>query len=182
MKVVLIGHRGSQMVVPISKFLTGKYLGWRFDVRYVNFTGDINHWSAFLRGYLSALKDKYIIFSLDDYLLSDFIDMEVYENALRELSNINCIKLCHSTEQEHIEYSVTTQYSIWDRGTLINTLGCANTPWEFEIYGSRMFKNISIHRPCLKYHTNSALSARWEGIRLDGLKDEDIKYIKEHYL
>jgi hypothetical protein len=34
----------------------------------------------------------------------------------------------------------------------------------------------------MKYFANSAISARWEGVCLKGLKQEDIDYIKQNDL
>ena len=38
---------------------------------------------------------------------------------------------------------------------------------------------LSLHYPCLPYYTNSSISSRWEGIRYNGLKQEDINMIIE---
>jgi hypothetical protein len=91
--------------------------------------------------------------------------------------DVVCAKLCECTEQENLEYPVTTQYCIWDREYLMWLLEQVNTPWEFEIHGSRIFNKKMIHRPCLKYFTNSSISSRWEGVRLDGLSEEDKNFI-----
>lgn len=186
MRVILAGYPRSQCIVKASKYLTGKYLDWWFDVRYINYAGAINGWATFLTGYLTAVKDEYIIFALDDYLISSIMDVEKYRAALAQMGGeVACVKLCHSTPEEHEEYPVTTQYTIWDRAYLIDLISHVNTPWQFEIDGSILFKRSNkkaLHIPCLDYFTNSSISARWEGIRLDGLKDEDIDYIKQNLL
>jgi len=186
MKVILIGYPGSQCIVPASKYLTNKYIP--FEVEYINYKGDINKWSSFLAGYLTAQTDENIIFALDDYLVADYLDAttvwDLHDQMIIDES-VACIKLCHSTPEEHAEYPVTTQYCIWDRKYLIWLLEQVNTPWEFEIKGSAIFKQGNkkvLHRPCLDYFTNSSISSRWEGVRLDGLKDEDINYIKSNGL
>ena len=186
MKVILVGYPGSQCIVPASKYLTEKYLQLRdektnesfFDFIYLNYEGEINGWSNYLIEYLSKLEDHTVIFALDDYLISDDMDSMGFSGALQELvGDVVCVKLCESTEQEHKEYPVTTQYTIWDRAYLISLLKKINTPWEFEIHGSRMFDKKVLHRPCIKYFTNSAISGRWEGINLSGLKQVDIDYM-----
>ena len=182
-----MGYPGSQCIVKASKYLTDKYLGWGFDIRYVNYTGEINGWANFLSGYLTAIKDKHIIFALDDYLIASLMDIEKYHwAALPGIgAEIVSVKLCHSTPEEHEEYPVTTQYTIWDRKYLIDLLSHVYTPWQFEIDGSIYFKRgnkKTLHVPCLEYFTNSSISSRWEGIRLDGLKEEDINYIKANLL
>lgn len=177
MKCLLIGYSGSQRIVPASKFLTDKYLP--FNCTYINYKGDVNKWSTFLAGYLTALTNKHIIFALDDYLISDAIDMEAFNSGKLYLSDeVVCVKLCECTPQEHAEYPVTTQYTIWDREYLIELLGKVENPWQFEIFGSRLFDKKVHHQPCIKYFTNSSISSRWEGVRLEGLKEDDITELK----
>jgi hypothetical protein len=186
--IILIGYPGSQRIVPASKYLTSKYLPG-FNITYLNYQGPIGGWASYIIGFLRYLTDEYVIFSLDDYLIAGPIDMEVYERATSELGgDVACVKLCESTEQEHAEYPVTTQYCIWNREYLIRLLANnagsihCNTPWEFEINGSRIFDKQVLLRTCIPYFTNSSLSGRWEGVRLDGLNDEDINHIKSHGL
>lgn len=181
MKIILIGYPGSQCIVPASKYLTSKYLSG-FEIIYLNYTGEIKRWADYVAEYLKTIPDENIIFALDDYLIADYIDMVKFNAALVELefSKVDCIKLCHSTPQEHYEYPVTTQYTIWKKASLIEILDHVYTPWQFETDGSILFKRKQkqvSHRPCLKYFTNSSISGRWEGIRYDGLKQEDIDAI-----
>jgi len=191
MKIILIGYPGSQQIVPASKYLTGKYLSGKFvpdfDIIYLNYEGPIKGWAHYMSDYLSTIYDKHIIFSLDDYLISG-IDISQYrlaETYIRYHSDIKCIKLCYSTPEEHIEYPCTTQYTIWDRDYLIyllvQTQSPIRTPWEFEILGSQVMKK-SMQVSCIEYFTNSSLSAKWEGVNLTGLKEEDINYLKENNL
>jgi len=182
MKIILIGHPSSQQIVPASKYLTSKYLP-EFDIKYLNYEGPIEGWAKYLAKYLSTINDKHIIFALDDYLISGPINKMQYELAetyIKSRVRIACIKLCHSTFDEHDEYPVTTQYCIWDRDFLIWLLvqNEINTPWEFEINGSKEFKKTkyeSINIPCIEYDTHSCLSSRWEGVKLDGLNPKDIE-------
>lgn len=186
MKIVLVGYSGSQKIVPISKYLTTKYLPkWEFDVIYLNHRGDVRQWTKEMAIFLSYLTDEYIIFALDDYLMADHVDMKIYSAALRELGgDVVGIKLCENTEDELKEYPITTQYTIWNREYLISLLNAPyiDTPWEFEMECSRYFDKTILLRTCFYYPTSSSISSRWEGVRLDGLKEEDIKYIKDHGL
>lgn len=184
-KVILVGHRDSQKIVPASKFLVDKYIPM-FDVTYLNYQGGINQWSNYLAGYLRYLTDERVILALDDYFLSDYIDIEAYQKAEDETDqDVMCIKLCASTPEEHEEYPCTTQYSIWNREFLIWILEQTHGPWDFERNGSKLFKASgmkSIHRPCLEYNVHSGLSSRWEGLNLEGLKEEDLNYLKANGL
>jgi hypothetical protein len=183
MKVILIGYPGSQKAARMAKWLNGKYLSDDFEYTYLNYTGPIEGWSKYLIGYLSYLQDERIVFALDDYLVCE--EMKHYEffKAENEMVAVGAVvvKLCHASIEENEEYPVTTQYCLWDRKYLIWLLEQVNTPWEFEIRGSKLFNSTILHRPCIKYFTNSSVSGRWEGIRLDGLCNEDIAYIKEKF-
>jgi hypothetical protein len=177
-KTILIGYPGSQCIVKASKFLTDKYLPSYFDIYYKNYEGPIEEWAEYVKSLLRGAPDDKVIFSLDDYLIADHIDIAKYHAAEHELTgDVVCVKLCQSTEQEHRDYPVTTQYCIWDREYLFNLLGKVRTPWEFEIKGSRIFDKQVLLRPCLNYHTNSSISARWQGINFEGLKPDDIKIL-----
>lgn len=187
-KCILIGYPGSQRIVPASKYLTEKYLP-EFDTIYLNYQGPIEGWASYVLNFLRYLTDETVIFALDDYLIASPIHSGQFEKAKLDLcGDVVCVKLCMSTDQEHEEYPVTTQYCLWNREFLIRLLLCVQTPWQFEIGGSKIFNGgspltqgkKSIVRTCINYFTNSSLSGRWEGVRLDGLIEEDIKFIKDN--
>lgn len=187
-KVILVGHPGSQHIVPASKYLTNKYLPG-FDIRYLNHVGPKENWSKFLAAYFRQLKDDLVIFALDDYLLSGPIDNKMYHQALKEFGdrNVVSVKLCESTMHEHFEYPVTTQYMLWNRIFLINLLDKTKDPWHFEMTGSSLFREIGRDSilpfsPVLKYDVHSCLSVRWAGINFNGVKKEDLDYIKNNKL
>jgi len=181
MKIILIGHPGSQKIVPASKYLTKKYLP-QFDTIYLNYKGGINGWGAYIADFLRYLTDDKVIFALDDYLISGPIDEKVYKEADEGIGGaLVCAKLCECSEQEQEEYPCTTQYSIWYREYLISLLLQTYTPWRFEMEGSKIMKMAgaqSISMPCIPYFTNSSLSSRWEGVKLAGLNQEDGFYVK----
>ena len=190
MKVILIGYPGSQFLVPASKYLAQKYLPG-FDLHYLNWTGEKDSWSGFVAGYLTGLQDEFVIFALDDYLISDFIDLSLYQEALLQFEKdkkLGCAKLCETTIQEHCDYPVTTQYCIWRREALISLLSKTKDPWHFEMTGSALWRempwqSVCASNPILKYDVHSALSSRWPGeIKWDGIKEEDIEYIKNNNL
>lgn len=161
-----------------------------FDIIYLNYSGEINGWARYLIGFLSYLTDEYIVFALDDYLVTDYINRSQFDAALKEMGGnpgdeVVCIKLCNCSDEENEEYPITTQYCIWSRTYLIWLLSKVMTPWEFEINGSYIFKQYSrhdhvLHRPCLDYFTNSSISSRWEGVRFDGLREEDLVFLKSN--
>lgn len=180
MKVILVGYPGSQFLVPASKYLTTKYLP-NMDIRYLNYEGPKEQWSQFVRDYLVELRDKHVIFSLDDYLISEPLNNLIYQDALHHFhQHVVAVKLFRCTRQEHDEYPVTTQYTIWDRKYLVELLSRTTTPWDFEIRGSQIMnfgKEQSYYslNVALEYNTSSALSSRWEGVRWDGVSKEDLE-------
>jgi hypothetical protein len=176
-KIILVGYPGSQHIVKASKYLVNKYLP-QFEVVYLNYDGPINGWSSFCADYLEMLPDEKVIFSLDDYFIAGVNKAEL-DIALTEG---DCVKLCVTTDQEHLEYPVTTQYTIWNRKLLISILRQTTSPWDFEMSGGRFINFVPKVRTCLDYDVHTALSKRWEGIKIDGLKYEDINYIINHKL
>lgn len=180
MKIILVGHPGSQQIVPVSKYLTSKYLPM-FEPTFLNYVGDITGWAAYVAGFLKYFQDENIAFALDDYLISGDVDESILTAAVAALhqTDVVGVKLCHSTSEEHEEYPVTTQYTIWDRLCLIELLSKVKTPWEFELDGSARHKRTQakvLHMPCIPYNTSSALSGRWEGVSLAGLNQQDHFY------
>lgn len=191
-QVVLVGYPGSQKIARASKYLTAKYMPM-FNPIYLNYQDGINGWAEYVANFLKYLTEPWVIFALDDYLISNLIDINEFKGALYQIryeDNTVCVKLCETTIEEHEEYPVTTQYCIWNRQYLIWILEQVHTPWQFEILGSQLFKNQdrkiklpekkSVVRTCLRYDTHSALSGRWKGVNLNGLLYEDVKYLKDN--
>ena len=182
MKVILSGYQDSKQILAASSYLIKKYLKG-FDVYFLNYgkydgklyTGTyvslmdeqerIGHWTRDKRDYLETLDDKYIIFGLDDYLLSKPIDKKLYNSI--DLTLVDCVKLCSEANLSKT-YSCTTQYTIWRRSLLLEIMEKVATPWQFEDYGSQilngMFKTI-ILVPCIAYPSSSCLSSKWEGVK-----------------
>ena len=188
MKVILVGYPGSQHIVPASKYLANKYLPG-FDLHYLNWMGDKDGWSNFIGSYLAHFDDEFVIFALDDYLLTAPLNMQVYNYALEVLKNdsgIVAAKLFECTPEEHKEYPVTTQYTIWRRDKLVELMTLTESPWNFEMTGSDIFikkgwKSLHLY-PALKYNTSSSLSGRWEGTDWKGVNEEDLEYIKNNLI
>lgn len=188
MKCILVGYPGSQRIIPANKYLTAKYLP-TFETIYLNYKGEIDSWANYVAIFLESLTDDLVIFALDDYLVCGILDKHNYYKAeaiIGTNSDYGCAKLCYCTPEENEEYPVTTQYSLWNREYLIRLLHRVTTPWSFEIDGSSIFKIVDgrrlLHSPCIPYFTNSSMSSRWKGVKLDGLKEEDITYILSHGL
>jgi hypothetical protein len=176
MKTILLGYPGSRTIRNASTYLFEKYMPKEFEAVWLEYDGEIGGWSAFIADYLRGLPDRRVMFSLDDYLISGEPDMDGYRNIT---GRADVIKLCFASPDENKEYPVTTQYTEWDREMLIGLLEKTTTPWSFEIDGSRVFNGSTLFANVIPYYTNSSLSSRWEGVRLDGLMEEDIKQIQQ---
>jgi hypothetical protein len=225
MKLILSGYEGSKKIVRASSFLVAKYLGYNpaspvkgvdFDTYWLTYGDPVEGvkpgtyvslaqsqsssgaWAEDLRRYLLPLNDVFIVFALDDYLLSDWMDWTRYyalADRLMRDKNTVCARLCtsdfykpseiYSQVGEFIqlsdkaEYSATTQYCLWRREYLIELLSQVSTPWEFEIQGSRLlnasgYKVIGSRPPPLAYPDSSALSKRWDGVNVQGVKEEEV--------
>jgi hypothetical protein len=219
MKILLSGYEGSKFLLPASSYLINKYLGADFDVRFLNYgkyTGKLfcgryeqlapeqvngaKDWAKDISAYLAKLEDEFIIFGLDDYLISaplNIINYCLMLDLIEESKRIVCARLCISNFYkvneysqydddviiltELAQYSATTQYCIWRRDFLIELLSKVNTPWEFEIEGSKYLnqsgkKVIGLGvNPPMVYPDCSALSSKWQGVRLCDNPKEDVE-------
>ena len=173
MQAVVVGYPDSQSILPLTKYLVFKYMpGISFT--FLNYEGQINGWSNFIANYMETLEDEKVIFALDDYLIGEPMDMEAFNKALMLPTPV---KLCECSEEEQIEYPVTTQYTIWDRKELISILRQTTTPCDFEVNGSKIIGGETAVCKCLEYDVHSALSARWVGVRINNIKQEDLNEI-----
>lgn len=186
MDIILIGHPGSQHIVPASKYLTDKYLK-DFNVTFLNWDGPLHDWSQFVKAHVERTEGSQVILALDDYLVSGF-HRDVYDELSKELKDRTvCVKLLATTPEEHEGYPVTTQYTLWDKEFLLSLLGHTSDPWNFEINGSNIFWqfNVKAHftqRTAIEYDPHSCLSARWKGINWNGVKPDDMEYIINNHL
>ena len=203
MKVFLVGHRGSKKILKASSFLARKYLPKDFEINYLNFgkydlknlngcnyikmgnfrKGGLESWSSYILNILKDIKDEYIIFSLDDYLLSKDLNIKNFNYLLENLKqNIKYIsaELSISPEekydQNNIEnqiyiypdnysFSVNTQWRIWKREFLLEVLKETTHPWSFEIDGSKYlndsnYSSITHSLSVLNYPEISSISNR----------------------
>lgn len=220
MNIVLAGHEGSKKILAASSALIDKYVPQEFDIHFLNFgaydgtlirgeyvqldtvqQGGASQWSAYIARYLESLPDKFIVFALDDYLMSGEVNLAIYHHILNHMENrkVICGRLCGSSFypagqrrmlckdvfalKHTVEYSATTQYCIWRRKELIELLKATTDPWDFEINGSKMlnqskYKVVATEDPAFHYPESSSLSTRWgEKIKMVENKTKDIKWL-----
>lgn len=232
MRIFLIGHPGSKKILKASSYLAKKYLPESFEINYLNYGNfndsnlngsnyikmgnfrykGIKSWSSSLFNILSNVSDEYIIFSLDDYLLSKKLNLDNFNFLLKKLNTNEkyiSAELSISPEEKYsnqyspsdiyiykdtYSFTVNTQWRIWKREFLLEIFSRTTHPWSFEIEGSKFlnnseFKSISYCSSVLNYPEISALSKRNKNkISVLGNQDQDIKdlidlgYLKERDL
>lgn len=203
MKIILAGHEESKKILPASSWLLNKYAKG-FDIKFLNygdydgelFTGEyikldeeqkggVKSWAKYIKDYLRTLcrtyKDHHIIFALDDFFINDTME-DVYLDKQLGLCNLS-----KEWDPNNKEYSCTAQYTIWNIQLLMNILGRVETPWEFELEGSKYLNDnneIPLHKPVMSYSGESALSSRHPGkVSVKGLKKDDVEeLISKGYL
>lgn len=86
--------------------------------------------------------------------------------------------------KKHINYQLVLQPGIWNRKYLSLMLANSSTPWSFEIDNSRLAnndtfwyniacsKNLEYKKCIMCYCCHSALSSKWKGTCILGLKNE----------
>jgi len=185
----------------------GEYDGLLFSGEFVSLADkqeNVATWARDIRNYLATLSDPHVIFGLDDYLVSGPIDLQGYYDLLDRVNgNTVCARLCrsdfyqpheHEREGEFVkltpkaEYSVTTQYSIWQTQALMEILAQVKTPWSFETDGSWALNHsgkqtIGRLQAVVPYPEQSALSNRWPGkVNVRGNPLEDVEALVERGL
>jgi len=162
LKIILSGYPGSKKIIPLSSYLLTKYTKNYFDIHFLNYgsyNGEIfncnyvelskyqrkiGDWGSDILNYLKKLDDKYIIFSLDDFLISTWIDIDFLDNFLHTtLKNIDFLNIklgilpvlirpkdCMLTNTSKdllklkydASYKLSTQYTIWNRSKLVKLI------------------------------------------------------------
>lgn len=218
MKILLAGHEYSKRIIPASSYLIAKYLDFGFDVRFLNFgtyngaifsgifesmapqqDGEATNWGLYISDYLKKLTDEFVIFTLDDYFIYDYLKMDIYTAILfkmKDNKNVVCGRLCASefyiasgnyymdgdfiVPTSNSWYTATAQYCIWRRDYLIELLLAFPNPWKFEVEGSFVLNRqgklvIGTNTPALLYGESSCLSKKWpDKIKTGQMKDKDL--------
>ena len=112
-------------------------------------------WSERLYRTLEAIDTKYIIFSLEDIFLLDYVKQKKIDKCIEWMENDDSIAECRlygtdasglqKTDKydgfyiagEDVGYRVDCQAAIWDKKVLMSLIDMSETPWQFE-------KNASI--------------------------------------
>lgn len=160
--------------------------------------GGCKNWASTIRKYFETLDDKYVIFSLDDFLITEPMNIEQFQLDMKKVKEYDIKRYAlgdatcpyYSLSKwdtflkfdQNSEYRLSCQVSVWDREFLIRYLKDNWNPWDFEIIGARESKKedcILVYNPSpiLTYMENGALSRRYGGkINIKGMNAEDISY------
>jgi hypothetical protein len=163
MKLLIASHSNAYDLWHITDYFLKKYkfdipiyLGANGDSKeefvpdnwyYINKGEDIT-FSKSLISYLDELDDKYIILMLDDFMIRDYVDLELINKAFEFINENNGVYLRLVPNpagdikidknfslidvKAKVPYITSLQMTIWDREFLIKLLDYNFSPWEFE--------------------------------------------------
>ena len=136
------------------------YEAKNLDVEVIK-TGYDQSWSSRLYKTLSQINSKYVIFSLEDFFLQDFVKNDEILKCIDWMDknpNIAVCRLAVSSlsklkkqwkdssfriAESDIRYRLDTQFAVWDRECLMSFIDLSEDPWQFEEKGSLRIKETS---------------------------------------
>ncbi len=116
-------------------------------------------WSERLYRTLEKIDTKYIVFSLEDFFLLDYVKQDRIDecyNWMEENPDIAVCRLFSSNNSNlkqtekykdfciadnTIGYRLETQVALWNRETLMSFIDLSEDPWQFESRGTERIKN-----------------------------------------
>ncbi len=123
------------------------------DITILNCEGE-KTWSERLYDSLSRIDTKYVLFTLEDFFLLDYVDQTKLDECIElmeEDSSIALSRIYLSNEkllkkqwkntsmyicEKHIKWRMDAQAAIWNREELMNFLDMSESPWAFETQGT----------------------------------------------
>jgi len=124
--------------------------------------GGSSNWTRYIHEYIKNIDEDVVIFSIDDYLLTDTPNFEMLNlahNIISNSSNVGRFDLTfdgqieggtvkvleasgHEVRIKHpnSDYRISTQPSIWKKQLLLKILNNNWSPWEFELKGTQMVR------------------------------------------
>ncbi len=178
MRVFLVTSSATFHIIPTSLQQWNRYTP--FHIYWLNVRDTpLDQWSTKIHELLSKKlnpsEDK-IIFGLDDYLVIDHFNKEIFDEVNKitfdryELGwgalNKKPSTVLKVYDGWHIsqfnkdaEYLASCQISVWDVKTLLFILKRCKSPWDFEIRGSEIFRKI---RDFKVLGTSGKFALRWQ--------------------
>lgn len=117
--------------------------------------GDDCTWSERFYKTLEKIESKYVVFSLEDFFLLDYVKQEMIEKCVRWMEEDSSIAECrlHGSEYEGLvesekyapfrfagddtPYRLDTQVALWNREALMSFIDRTENPWQFEGTGTK---------------------------------------------
>lgn len=149
-------HPNDIYLITENKTYTHEGLKIRCQNIGCNFT-----WSERLYHCLKEIPSKYIIFSLEDFFLLDYVKSKELEKCyewMEENSDIAVCRLAVSNEKGLIKtqqyenfyiaggditFRLDTQFALWNKEALLSFLDLSENPWQFEEFGTKRIKDTN---------------------------------------
>lgn len=144
---------------PFSIYLASNFKNWKSQSISTFPVGEDVSWGKNLFVLLDKIDEEFIILFLDDFLINQPVDThEVIQMVhFAQNENLDCLRLRPSPKpSKQIDglinigeilpgeaYRVSTQVSIWKKSFLMDICSQYNTPWEFEILGTKHVDRIN---------------------------------------
>ena len=193
MKWFILYSDSDRHIVPVQKYLFRKYAP---DVRTVWIDladNPLENWCAKVAEQIRDNRPtESIVVMLADHLLRSRIirsismpeRLERLELGRRTRNHNSCTNGDWQimTYSEETPYKVSCQPSIWRTDALLRELDRVDgTPWDFENKG--YCQAGIVKEPIIDVADESALSKKWQGVNLRGMKAEDVEeIIKRKYI
>lgn len=156
---------------PFKIYLASNHLNF-VNNRVTNIHSEtVSDWSSETKLILQQVKEKYVLLILDDYFIYKPVDMQVLSDSIRVMKKrdaiflkLGCFPASHRSlwmydiiaETPFIgiirnwqEYRINLQLGIWNKELLYSLLKMGETPWQFEINGSKRSNEVSNPSLCI---------------------------------
>ena len=146
--------------------------------------GDDTSWSSNLRAGLGSIPEDYVLVLVDDLFLTEKVDTRTVLEACREFLELggNCLKLNPTVPGDRAAgemlracspggaYRASTVLTLWRKEVLRDLLAEGETPWEFEIEGTKRSDRYggfySTKADCFRF-VNGVIKGEWSRSALE---------------
>lgn len=128
------------------------------DIQVCNYDENLT-WSERLYRTLESVESKYVIFSLEDFFLLDYVKEDRIDECYAWMEKNPQIAVCRLCASNHpnlkkseeyrdfyiadntVDYRLDTQVALWNRETLMSFIDLKENPWQFEEVGTERIKD-----------------------------------------
>ena len=144
--------------VPFQKYLVTNEIIPEFPGIKVIPTGPDRDWSTSLKTAIEQIPEESILLILDDMALFSKPKLRDLENSFKilEINKLGALhprpvppqRRWHKNSHEWYEYSeadsyTSNVYAFWNKALLENLICAGESPWDFEVYGSKRLNKMS---------------------------------------